>query len=138
MLPSRLTTGNARKSYNPGMVTRIRSKRKLHLYIAEWREDRGLTQEELGNRIELPDEHGMMKQGVERNTVSRWETDQQRLNPYKIAAIAKALDLEPQELWRPPVSGQARPSLDKIMEGQPQDAWDTAADIVSRLIRKAS
>lgn len=120
------------------MVTSIPKKRKLHLYIAEWREDRGLTQEELGNRIELPDEHGHMKQGVERNTISRWEIDQKRVNPYKQAAIEKALDLEPGQLWRPPPTKPARPSIDKIMEGQPDETWDTAADIVRRLIKKAS
>jgi transcriptional regulator with XRE-family HTH domain len=116
------------------MVTRIRSGAQPHLYIREHREAKGLSLEELGGRITLHDKHGE-KQGVERNTVWRWENDPKRLDPFKIAAIAYALGLDDwTELARPP----GVRSLDAMLADQPDDVRDTAADIVARLIRRAS
>lgn len=105
------------------MVTKIRKGARLHLYITEWREYRGLTLEQLGGRC-----------GVERNTVWRWENQQHRLNPIKQAQIAEALDLAPEELWHPP----PRRSLDAMVKDESEDVQAMAADIVSRLVKRAS
>ena len=115
------------------MVTRIRRGARPHLYVKEWREERGLSLEDLGGRIRLQDKDGE-KVGVERNTVWRWENEPHRLNPEKMAAIADALDLEPEELWRPP----GRRSLDAIASGASDDVQDTLVDIVTRLTKRAS
>ena len=115
------------------MRTNLLHRRKLHLYIAEWREERGLSQEQLGARIELEDAEGKWSRGVGKNTISRWEIDQKRLNPYKIAAIADALDLEQEDLYRSP----SRPSLDAIVKNESDELVSTAIDIVRRLTQRA-
>lgn len=84
-------------------------------------EERGLSDEKIAGRI-----------GVARETVTRWRGQQHRLNPDKIAALASALDLEPEELWRPP----SRPSLDALMKDASEELHSTAADIVRRLVRR--
>jgi transcriptional regulator with XRE-family HTH domain len=108
------------------MVARIRKGARTHLYITEWREARGLTLDQLANRV-----------GVAENTIWRWENEQHRLNPEKIAALAHHLDLEPQELWFPPPGGPTRPSLDSLLRGADDDLFSTAHDIISRLARKS-
>ncbi len=116
------------------MGTKPRRSRKLHLYIAEWRGERGLSQEQLGARIVLEDGEGTLSRGVGKNTISRWEIDQKRLNPYKIAAIAEALDLELEDLYRPP----SRPSLDAIVKNESDETLSIAIDIVRRLTQRNS
>lgn len=105
------------------MATRLRKGARTHLYITEWMEHRTISDERLGNRL-----------GVGRETVWRWRNEQHRLNPEKIAALASALDCEPQDLWRLPGSQ----SLDSIVQNAPEDLRATAADIVRRLVSRAS
>lgn len=106
------------------MVGRIRKGARTHLYITEWRESRGLTLDALANRV-----------GVAENTIWRWENEQHRLNPEKLAALAHALDIEPTQLWQRPGT-EARPSIDRLLTDAPDDLVNTAHDIVSRLARK--
>ena len=104
------------------MVARIRNKGvRPHLYIAEHMDSRGLSDQTLGDRMD-----------VSRQTVYRWRTDQKRLDPFKIAALAAALDREPEELWRPP----ARRSLDAILKAATDDQLSDAIDFVERFILK--
>jgi transcriptional regulator with XRE-family HTH domain len=100
------------------MVPRIGRKQRSHLYIEQWMEARGLSDQKMADRI-----------GVERPTVTRWRRQQHRLNPEKIAAIAAALDIEPAELWRPP----SRPSVDALLRDADDDMLQRAAEVV-RLI----
>lgn len=116
------------------MGRKLQRRRKPLLYIAEWRGQRGLSQEQLGARIALEADDGTVRRGVGKNTISRWEIDQKRLNPYKIAAIAEALDLEQEDLYRPPT----RPSLDAIVKNESDDILSTAIDIVRRLTQRPS
>lgn len=101
------------------MVTRRRIS-TAHLYIEEWMQHLGLTDESLG-----------LKMDKSRVTVWRWRTEQKRLNPDKIAAIAGALGLSSVDLWRPPW----RPSLDAIVQDAPDEIVQKAADIV-RIVLK--
>ena len=96
----------------------IRKGSRAHLYIEEWFKERGLNDEKVGNRI-----------GVDRATVFRWRKEQHRLNPEKIAALAVALDIEPEQLWRPP----ARRSLDALVKDSPADVVEMAFDVVKRM-----
>lgn len=76
---------------------------------------RGLSDERLAGRL-----------GVARETVTRWRRQQHRLNPDKIAAIANALDCEPEDLWRPPT----RPSLDAMVKALPDQQVVIAANML--------
>ena len=123
MLPVRYIFYGAARGMIAAMVTKIGQRRKAHLYISEWMAYRGLSDQRLADRLE-----------VERETVWRWQNQQHRLNPDKIAAIAAALDLEPEELYRPP----GTVSLDAIVKGAPDDIQSMAADIVRRLVSQGS
>lgn len=92
-----------------------------HLFIKEWMEVRGISDEQLAGIL-----------GVARETIWKWRKQQHRLNPRKIATIAAALDIKPEQLWRPP----SEPSLDAIVSGAPDEVRATAADIVKRLVRR--
>jgi transcriptional regulator with XRE-family HTH domain len=105
------------------MVTEIRHGARPHLYIDEWMTERGVSLDKMAGRI-----------GVARNTIWRWKTEQHRLNPEKIAALATALDLQPEDLWRPP----GRQSIDAVLAESPDDLYATAFDIVTRLAKRAS
>jgi transcriptional regulator with XRE-family HTH domain len=102
------------------MVTKIHGRRRGHLFIQERMEACGLSDEKLAGRL-----------GVARETVTRWRNQQHRLNPEKIAAIADALGLEPEELWRPP----ARPSVDAALKGASDDMVQRAAEMVAILLK---
>lgn len=107
-----------------GMVTpRIGRKKAAHLYIKEWLDHLDLSDEKVANRL-----------GVARETVYRWRTGDRRLNPEKIAALAAALNLEPLDLYRRP----SEESLDALVKDAPPELRATAADIVRRLVGKAS
>lgn len=105
-----------------GMVTKIHATRRGHLYIAEWIEHLRLSHETIGGRL-----------GVSRTTVWRWQEQQHRLTPAKIAALAEAMNLNAVDLFRPP----QRPSLDAMVADAPDDLFERARDIISTLTRKA-
>ncbi len=104
------------------MVTNIRKGARGHLYIEEWFIERGLNDEKVGLRLDK-----------DRATIHRWRKEQHRLNPAKIAALAHVLDLEPEELFRPP----GRRSLDAIVKGSDSNTQDMIYDIVARMAKKA-
>lgn len=117
------TTPNYRRSTIANMVTGIRKGARGHLYIEEWFKERGLNDEKVGLRLDK-----------DRATIHRWRKEQHRLNPEKIAALAHVLDLEPEELFRPP----RRRSIDAALKGADDDVLDMAYDIVVRMMGKAS
>src|SRR5258708_1138856 len=103
------------------MATRIGQRRRAHLYIKEWMDHRDLSDEQVANRLGLP-----------RETIWPWRKEQHRVNPEKLAALAGALDMEPQEFCRPP----SQPSLDAMVAGETVGIQQMAADIVRRLIAR--
>jgi transcriptional regulator with XRE-family HTH domain len=104
------------------MPPRIYAKRQPRLYIAEWRESRGLTQQQLADRLETSDV-----------TISRWETNKRRPNLDAQEAIAEALGIEAVDLRRHP----SHPSADALLRGQPQEVVDQAIRLI-QAIRRAS
>ena len=105
------------------MVTYIHRRRRGHLYIAEWMEARGLSDEKIAGRLD-----------VARETVTRWRNQQHRLNPDKIAALAGALGIEPEELWHPPALA-SRPSVDAILRDAPDELVRIAAEQAAILLK---
>ncbi len=111
------------RTYITGMVTRIGQRRRAHLYIKEWLDYRGLSDEKAAGRLE-----------VSRETVWKWRTQQGRLTTDKMASLASILDIEPEELYRPP----SRPSLDAMVKDAPDDVQSMAADIIRRLVGRGN
>ena len=102
------------------MPPRIGPRRPKRTYLAEWRENRGLTQEQLGERL-----------GVTGVTVSRWETGRALLNTNVLAAISEALSIEPMDIYRHP----DQPSADALLRDQPVEIRDQAISIIRALRR---
>lgn len=107
------------------MPTRIGPKRPFRLYIAEWRELKGLTQAQLGARLG--------PKGVSDVTVSRWETGSRKPDLNVQAAIAEALDIDPYDLLRHP----SQPSADALLRDQPPEIREQAIKLI-QAIRKSA
>ena len=99
-LPGWRTTALATRPIVSTMVTRIGPRRPIKLYIAEWREHRRLTQQQLADRI-----------GSSKSTISRWESNSRDLTVNAMAAIAEALDCKVADMHRPP----NQPTADDLM-----------------------
>lgn len=120
LLPTRQTTLRAREAIISTMATtRLGRRQAAHLYVKEWLEFRGFSDEKAAGRL-----------GVDRTTVWKWHKEPRRLTKDKIASLAALLDIEPEELYRPP----SRPSLDVLIKDAPDDVQAMAVDIVKRLV----
>mgnify|MGYP003651543131 CR=1 FL=1 len=102
------------------MSRRIGPKRPFRLYLAEWREKVGISQEALGGRL-----------GVSDVTISRWETGKRRPDLDAQAAYAEALGIEPYDLVRHP----DQPSADALLRGQPEDVVENAFKMLKAIVR---
>src|SRR4029077_12835682 len=104
------------------MDTGAHKYRVRHLFLKEHREAKGMSAEDMGRKL-----------GIERESVYRLEREAfTRLNPEKQVAYAKALNIAPQDLWRPP----GHPSLDGMVADSSAEVQAMAADIVRRLVNK--
>jgi transcriptional regulator with XRE-family HTH domain len=102
------------------MPARIYARRPARLYIAEWRDHKELTQQQLADRLETSDV-----------TISRWETGKRSPNLDAQEAIAEALGIEAVDLRRHP----DQPSADALLRGQPPEVIDQAIKLI-RAIRR--
>lgn len=105
-------------AYVASVVTRIHHKARKRLFLKEHREAKGISAETMSGRL-----------GIERESVYRLEREPRRVNAEKQAAYAAALQIEPEDLWRPP----ERPSLDAIIKTASPDVQAMALDIVRRM-----
>ena len=98
---------------------KIRKGAKLHVYVKEWIDHLGLSDETVGNRM-----------GISRTTVWKRYKEQHRLSPSKVAQFAAALGRHPSELFYPPDV----PSLDAVAEdATPEQRAAMVIDIMRRL-----
>ncbi len=102
------------------MPARIGPKKPVRLFIAEWREAKGLSQEALGGRL-----------GVSDVTVSRWETGKRRPDLDAQAAIAEALGVEVIDLFRLP----SKPSADALLRDQSLEIQEQAIRVITAMRR---
>jgi transcriptional regulator with XRE-family HTH domain len=103
------------------MPARIAARRVRRLYIMQWREHRGMTQEQLADRL-----------GTTSMTVSRWERGAVALNTTVMSELADALGIEPEDLYHHPDS----PSPNALLRGQPREVLDQAIRIITALRRE--
>lgn len=119
-VPRWRTDLNRLGKYNRGVPARIGPKRPHRLFLAEWREQRGLSQEALASRL-----------GTTHVTISRWETGKRRPDLNAQSALAEALDIEPVDLFRHP----ARPSADALLRDQPIEVQEQAIRLIQAIRR---
>lgn len=96
----------------------IGRKRSLHVYLAEWREDKGLTQQQLADRM-----------GTTDVTISRWETGKRRPDDDARVAIAEALGIDPLDLFRRPEEDSA----DALLRDQPPEIVSQALKMIKAI-----
>lgn len=89
-----------------GMATPPRKGIHGRLYILEHMEARGFSDAKLAGVL-----------GVERQTVYRWRTAQRSLTPEKLARMAHAMDMEPDDFYYHPSEPNAAP----LIRGEPID-----------------
>lgn len=97
------------------MVTRIGLRKPPKLYLAEWREIDGITQERLALRV-----------GTTKASISRWETGERDPTTKVLAALAYALKREIGDLFVDP----ARPRPSDILKNQVREAVRAVQDLV--------
>jgi transcriptional regulator with XRE-family HTH domain len=102
------------------MPSRIVPKIPPRLYLKEWRELRGYTQEELADRA-----------GTTQSTIGKYERGERRPDIDVLAAIAEALDLRADDLLRDP----HRPSADRLLRGQPPEVIGQVFKVIAALIK---
>lgn len=105
------------------MVSRIGPKRPFRHYLREWRAARGLSQQQLADRLE-----------TSKGQISRWESGGRSMSGDVIAALADALSIEPGDLFRDP----SAPSLDALLARAPAHVRDAATDLVRTLLKTTS
>ena len=86
-------------------MERIGHKRAVRWYVREHREKRGLTQEQLAERL-----------NTNKGQVSKLERGAQRMNDDWAGLIAYALDIEPWELMRHPDAPDPADLLSGLLE----------------------
>jgi len=101
------------------MPARIGPRKPVKLYLAEWRESRHLTQQQLADRLDTSDV-----------TVSRWETGKRRPDDDAKSAIAWVLGIEVVDLYRHP----DQPSADALLRGAPAEVQDQGFRVLEALI----
>jgi transcriptional regulator with XRE-family HTH domain len=103
--------------------TKIRGGARLHVYIDQWFEAKGVNDEKVAQRL-----------GRDRTTIWKWRTIPSRQNAANLIELAHALDIEVKDFFRLP----SRPSIDLMIADAPEDLQNTAADIVQRLVKRGA
>jgi transcriptional regulator with XRE-family HTH domain len=107
------------------MPQKIYPRRKRRVFLAEWRDSKGLSQKQLADRL-----------GCDVMTVSRWELHKTAISTDALAALAEALGgdmMEPEDLYHHP----DKPSPNQLLRDQSPAIQEQALSII-RAIRKPS
>ena len=109
--------------HGEAMVKRIEAEKPLKLFISEWRDRRGLSQDALAERV-----------GTTKASISRWETGKRDITGESLAAIADALGLQPVQLFRHP----DEQSLDDLLDGTHPSLRRKALAVLQTLLAEDS
>lgn len=88
-------------------MLRIGSQKPLKWYLREWRERRGLTQEQVAERLDTT-----------KGMVSQFENGKRRLNDDWICGFAHVFGIDPADLLRNPQSPHPMQLLDELTQSQ--------------------
>lgn len=106
--------------YNVGMIARIGPTKPHRHYLRAWREFRNLTQEQLAERLETG-----------KDQISRWENGKRGMSVEVQFALAEALNIEPQDLFRDPHI----PSIDVLLRNASPEKRQQALKVVEALLQ---
>jgi len=124
MLPSRPSTKDGPLDKIVAiMVTRIGSSRPYRHFLKEWRNSKGLTQQDLADRLDTT-----------KGQISRWENNSRVLTMDVQVALADALGIDPAALFRDP----ATPSADELLRNATPEQRRQAFTVIEALLRSAS
>lgn len=107
--------------YRANMVARIGPKAPFRHYLKEWREYRGLTQQQLADRLDTG-----------KDQISRWESGKRGMSAEVLAALAEALQLsEPGQIFHDP----AQPSADELLRNATPEQRRAAFTVIEALMK---
>lgn len=112
------------------MVTRIGPTKPLRHFLKEWRIKKGLTQQQLADRLPVGDDG----KPTGKDQISRWERSQRGMTMDVQAALAEALDIEPGSLFHDP----ERPSIDDLLRNAPPEIRAEIIEFANFKLKKAS
>lgn len=99
---------------NPGNPRRVRH------FLREWREAKGLSQEELAKRLD-----------TSKGVISRYETGERSMNIETQFRVSAALGIWVGELFLPP----DKPSTDALLANQPREIWQHIHGIAKATVK---
>ena len=102
------------------MIARIGPRRPRRQYLREWRNSRGLTQEQVAERL-----------NTSKGQVSNWESGKRGMSAGVIEALEEALQLEPGDLFRNP----AQPSADDLLRNATPEQRRQALSVIEALLK---
>lgn len=109
------------------MVTRIGPKQPPRIYLKEWRKAKGLTQQQLAER--LPE--GTDGRTTGKDQISRWERGDRGMTINVQAALAEALNISPSDLFRHP----DMPSADELLRNATPEQRRQAFTVIEALLK---
>lgn len=103
------------------MVTRIGPTKPLRHYLRDWREKKGLTQQQLADRL-----------STSKDQISRWERHERGMTMEVQAALAEALPLDsPADLFRDP----EMPSADALLRRATPEQRKQALYLIEAILK---
>lgn len=104
----------------PNMIARIGPKSPRRHYLTQWREHRGLTQQQLADRVETG-----------KDQISRWESGKRGMSAGVIEALEEALQLNPGDIFRDP----AQPSADDLLKRATPEQRRQVFSVIEALLK---
>lgn len=102
------------------MIARIGPKRARRQYLQEWRKSRGLTQEQLAERLD-----------TSKGQISNYESGKRGMSAGVLEALEEALQLEPGDIFRDP----DQPSADALLRNATPEQRRQAFSVIEALLK---
>ena len=109
------------------MVTRIGPSKPFRHYLKEWRVAKGLTQQQLADRLPVGDDG----KPTGKDQISRWERSERGMTMDVQAALAEALGIDPGALFHDP----DRPSVDELLRNAPPEQRRQIFAVVETMLK---
>lgn len=104
----------------PAMIARIGPRRPRRHFLQQWRKSRGLTQEQLAERLD-----------TSKGQISNYESGKRGMSAGVIEALEEALQLEPGDLFRDP----EQPSADALLRNATPEQRQQALSVIAALLK---